>query len=1178
MERKRRSWLRVVIWTLVGCLTLLTAAYFYATRPARLRAQVVRALAKLPVDRADVASVSYSPWRGVELVGLTLASGPNDQSENEQPPVGGRILLSVDRAQIRCSMRALLTGRLRPRHVALRGVELKLVCADDGRECTATQTVAGSRLWQTSALDNADLPPIELHQADIQLLADDGSDTRLVRRWQISGRGAPTTTGYGLRIRQAGAKTKPLLELDWNRRRGDLATAVDWLDVDTASLLFRRTLAPLRRDFGLRGRIRVDRALFTAQPDQSTVGSGLRQAELRLSEVHCAIPIEDPSADGEAFPVAQRFLQLRDADVAVQVDRSAERGGGLLEVRGHGRLNGAPTDFSVSAQAADAGAGFSWSSDIISANLRVTGMEFPDPTRHAAFTSSRRLPGAARALLRKHNPRGQFNLSLRAARKPTTQDGARLAVVGEIEAVGAQYRYYHFPYDFNDVHGTVRFSDEGIYLDGVSGRHGSCLARADGIVNNSRSNSGFDLVFTGQNIPLDADLYAALPQRYQSLWQHAAPLGMCDAVVTLARDDGPADGSSLPTDTRVDARMLGGSVLIDSRERLHEATGAFSIAHGEINVHDLRGHIDGADASITGTVATNGTDAPTNLRITAADIPIQFNEMPDAGVRIAGNGRADVWGQLSGGGLTGKRDSRYVVHLKDGVVTCADADQPWQECSGWIRVADDRREIVSFRARQGPAVLDVAGTLPKDDEPAALSLKVDNAPMERVVPQIVPRSWSRAADALGLAGSGTIDVCMLPEHQTDASASQAADVRFTAERMKPAPLPLDLRDANVHTKITSGSVDVRNASAAHGSAGRIAGSGRFDWTDETARGEFHLSAQQLELSAELIDALPAPAARLLRRLTPKGHVNLELERVEITGDEQRTWDFTGRLTVEGGELDLGLPLTEFDGALDGEGVVHPDGEVELATTLSITRGKIAGRPIADWHGELKHERDDTWVHLTELRGRLCDGDALGNVRIDPNTSAYEVSLTLQNARFSELMPPKEPAKGASRGGRADGHLHLRGIAGDAASRTGTGDLRIRGTSFLRTPVLAEVAEASRQAHADMSDAVDSAELRFMWRGSVLDLTRVDIQSKDLRLVGKGSWDMDSDALEMTLLGAHPRHWPRVVVLTDVLEKAGQELLQYHVHGTASKPQVTVEPLHRLNDALRALLSGDRGEE
>ena len=870
MKRKRRSWLRIVIWTLVGGLTLLTAAYVYATRPARLRAQVARALAKLPVDQASVDEVSFSPWHGLELVGLKLATAQPDQNDGDEPPASGRISLSVTQAQIKCSLRALITGRLRAQHVALRGVELKVICADDGATGIAAQSVADSRLWNAPGLNKLDLPPIDIYQADLQLLADDGNDTRLVRRWQVTGRGGPTTTGYGLRIRHVGAKSKPLIELDWNRRRGELATAVDWLDVETAALLFRRTLAPLRRDLGLRGLIRVDRALFAAQAAGSAPGSGLQTAELRLAELHCSIPVEAAAADGAAFPAAQCFLQLRDADVAVQVDRASEHGPGVLTVRGHGRLNGAPSDFNVSARAAEAGAGFSWSSDIISAELHVAGMAFPDPVKHAAFVSSRRLPGAARSLLENHNPRGRFSLALRATQQPTPQDDAHLAVVGEIEALGAQYRYHRFPYDFDDVRGTVRFSEAGFRLDGVTGRHGSCLARADGVVNNGHSNTGFDLVFRGQDIPLDADLFDALPESYQHVWQHAAPLGMCDAEVRLTREDGPAEGPSLPTDTRVDARLLGGSVLVDSERRLHAAAGTLTIADGAITVHELHGRLDGADVSITGTIGTNGADAFTDLRVMAADMPLELNEAPGAELRVAGAGRADVWGHLRGGGLTGERDARYVVHLKDGALTGADANQPWQQCTGWIRVADDQREIVSFQARQGAALLDVAGTLPTDAEPATLALKVDDAQMDRVVQQIVPRRWSHVAEALGLAGDGTIEVCMLPERHDDATASQAASVRFTAERMKPAQLPLDLRNANVYTRITSGSVDVRAASAAHGSEGRIAGSGQFHWTDETARGEFHLSAEQLEVSPELIDALPEPAARLLRRLTPKG--------------------------------------------------------------------------------------------------------------------------------------------------------------------------------------------------------------------------------------------------------------------------------------------------------------------
>jgi len=67
--------------------------------------------------------------------------------------------------------------------------------------------------------------------------------------------------------------------------------------------------------------------------------------------------------------------------------------------------------------------------------------------------------------------------------------------------------------------------------------------------------------------------------------------------------------------------------------------------------------------------------------------------------------------------------------------------------------------------------------------------------------------------------------------------------------------------------------------------------------------------------------------------------------------------------------------------------------------------------------------------------------------------------------------------------------------------------------------------------------------------------------------------MRDDSLSMTLLGARPEHWPRVAVLSDLIEVAGQELLQYRVTGTAASPQVQVEPLHNLTEPLRKLLGG-----
>jgi hypothetical protein len=212
------------------------------------------------------------------------------------------------------------------------------------------------------------------------------------------------------------------------------------------------------------------------------------------------------------------------------------------------------------------------------------------------------------------------------------------------------------------------------------------------------------------------------------------------------------------------------------------------------------------------------------------------------------------------------------------------------------------------------------------------------------------------------------------------------------------------------------------------------------------------------------------------------------------------------------------------------------------------------------------------VTLDELSGRLCDGDALGVVQIDPQTSEYELSLTLRDVSLHQLFPPRDPTQ-PERPGWLGGTVYLRGRGSEATMRRGGGEVRIRGASFLRTPLLASLLRAGPREHPAINDTVEQADVRFVWEGSQIELVRVDIQSPDLRLVGEGTWDMHSDALQMTLLGASPQNWPRLAMFTDLLELAGKELIQYRVRGTLAAPTVTAEPLHKLNDALRKLLKG-----
>jgi hypothetical protein len=209
-----------------------------------------------------------------------------------------------------------------------------------------------------------------------------------------------------------------------------------------------------------------------------------------------------------------------------------------------------------------------------------------------------------------------------------------------------------------------------------------------------------------------------------------------------------------------------------------------------------------------------------------------------------------------------------------------------------------------------------------------------------------------------------------------------------------------------------------------------------------------------------------------------------------------------------------------------------------------------------------------------VRGRLCDGEIAGSALIDPASSTYELSSTLHDLSLDQFLGRGERKPNGRPESRVDGHVFVRGSTDDPTQRGGGGELRIRGASLLQSPVTASVVQASQKRNRPISDEVDRAELKFVWEGHELKFNDVDIHSRDLRFKGVGQWNRRSDVISMTLLGATHEDAPRLLLLTELLESAGQELIQYRVEGTATDPRVTIEPFHNLTEPLRKLLSGE----
>jgi hypothetical protein len=384
--------------------------------------------------------------------------------------------------------------------------------------------------------------------------------------------------------------------------------------------------------------------------------------------------------------------------------------------------------------------------------------------------------------------------------------------------------------------------------------------------------------------------------------------------------------------------------------------------------------------------------------------------------------------------------------------------------------------------------------------------------------------------------------------------------------------PLELRDVDAAIELSPGRFALAGAEASCVEGGLIRMNGIGGWDESNASFEGGASATEVMLSRDLVAALPQKLAAAFAKLSPRGRLNAELRRLRLAKSTGGVaWSAEGTLALRDAALTFGMAMDQLEGELSGACRITAADELELRAALSLGHGRIAGRPVQRWEGQLRKDIGSRWVRIDDLRGRICDGEAIGSLAIDPLTSEYELELTVENAAAGGFLGfGREPGDAADQG-RLSGSFHVRGRAGDDSSRAGGGDLRIIGASFLRTPILRNVAEAGRNRAGELSDTVDRADLSFVWHGSELILNRVDISSRDLRLVGQGTLDLRGETVHLDLVGAHPLTWPRVAVLTDVVESAGQDLIGYRVDGPVSKPAVKAEPLHRLTDAVRRLL-------
>lgn len=1227
--RKGRRWLRFAGRALLGSVVLamgLGAALWWFTRPEALRARLDKIVAAHPGLHLIYTDLRWVWPDAIELDDVQLEFRDPAASAHED----ARVLpsLRVDKARVGGLLSELLQRKDKSQQFTLENaairVDLPFTPPPDG---DALKTLIGVLRMKLPArwIDPRGFPTLAAERAHIELWrpAVAGERARLVERLSV---------GFAARHATEGAYEITLTPTEegaaeWRLRMEPASRRVSLESAGLELMQLRELFGPqsrgvLRERVGDDARARIER-LALKWPDGSesvALVDAIEEMSLEVSEIagECPLPLE---LVGERRAPFVRYGQqraklmfdgLRDSHTI-----RAELTGGLRSARVEAQVE---LDADLLRRAVKEAPAGEFERAVRTALVKIGGLDVPTREAHPAFYDHAAAGQKVAKFFHRFRPEGVVDVELRyglpapegapiaAARDDAN---ARPGVSGHVRIVNGGCIFRGFPYHFQNVTGDIAFAGGKTRIIELSAPAG--LGRVDlwGEVFTPDDWTGVSIHAIGHNVALDRQMFAALPERYQRLWSEVQPLGFADLEVAISRPT--TDEARGPSDSEinVDATVTNAGLTLNGLRR-RPVSAEIRVRGGTIDIVDLwvadgngglsvsgeispGGGSEAASASQPAHAAVSTTTQPvaelrpielpshaedahtgSGLAILALDYPFRSEfKLGDAGPVL----RADLRTDLS---LTHNDDSPkaadgpIAARVVGGTIRAGELGPAWSDVSGEVIQSAAALDIGRLEARRAQDRLELRGRVARGGEDRVdLTGTIEVADVQRALDEVLPPATRASARELGLHGAATFDLRVVGDPTgRDPKSPLNADVTLRAAGIRPVPFPLDLRDFEAKLQARGQTYELTRATARLGSNAKfeISGGGSLG---PAGKSSWRGAARDVTIDAALMSALPESLRKWLQPLSPGGTLQVRID--ELRPMDQGRFALRAAIEAQGGALqNANLTLSQAAGSLVGEAIIDGDGRLTGVGTLMLNAARVGECGVRDLSARLQVTGADGRIRLDDLRAQVANGTIAGKLEVSPQSSEYRCDVELAGADLPMLMSSlgksgqtKMPA------GRISGRLQLSGALDRGDTRVGEGAVVLERGVFSGTPVLDPLREAAaKRSGGGLADRIDLMQLLFVWRGDELQMKEIELSSPDLRLVGAGRWRLSNGEINMKLVGAHPRDWPRVVLLTDILEVAQQVFVQFRVRGQWEKPKVTIEPLPPVVEGLREIFSPD----
>jgi hypothetical protein len=694
------------------------------------------------------------------------------------------------------------------------------------------------------------------------------------------------------------------------------------------------------------------------------------------------------------------------------------------------------------------------------------------------------------------------------------------------------------------------------------------------------------------NLPVTADLFKPLPEKYQKIYNDYAPSGTADVTYEVRPEGhGPWRRRLLVEPRGLKVTFVKFPYTVDdvtgSVEQLSggpdgEVINLNAVCRAAGQPVYVKGEIKGQAPDVNATIDVWGKNVPIDDKLLFA-LESASKECRKVADQFSPTGLVDFHTHSRRTPEAKTWNLRHVVTFHHATVRYDNFPYRLENVSGVLDVlSPERWEAYDFRGRHGDGLLYVSGRgWPSPEgrrvrvEVAGRGVDLDDDLKTALRPQELGRTWETFAPSGRIDFDGTIDVP--PGQPAKPDIDLTVQPRGCAIRPRFFPYPLsDLRGTLHYAHDT---VELENMTARHDRSilsldrgvVRLKPGGGFK-ADLTA-----LRGSPLVPDADFANALRKPLHEAWKALDVQGPLDfrtrLYIDAAAGSDPPRIYWD--GAVTLRDAALRTGVRWEHVSGTVASRGWFNGTALDGMGGNLDVREATVFGQPLRNVRGEIVVTEDEPEVlKMPGLMAGFFGGQVYGPVRVEFGPRVrYEVNLTASQVKLEEFGKHNFAAPAEVKG-LAVARLYLRGEGPDAGSLRGSGKLDVPSGKIYNLPVLLDLLKFLSLRLPDRT-FFEEAHAAFDIEGMRAHVRRLELYGNVISLRGKGDMNLDGSDIDLDL----NVDWARLGQVLPpgvraIPREISNQLFKIEMRGRLGDVRFNQQPVPLLTDPLKRMMRGE----